>query len=357
MASLLPVREQPPKTGLSMHEHRARYVLVCTAILFALFAVSSSGAGQALPADWTASNIANPVVSGSAVFSNNVFSVTGAGVDIWGSSDQFMFVHRQLGGDGVIVAHVASLVGTNHSSVAGVMFRESLDRRSKNAFVSVSTQGVALQQRPTTGASTLSTSGGSGAAPIWLKLERQSSTFTAFRSTDGVMWSSIGSVTVSMSQTVYVGLALSSYTPSKLALATFSNVSVGAGAPTVLPGGGGNQPPTVSLTAPASGASYPVPATITFAASAADPDGSVRRVDFYSGSSLIGSDTTSPYSASWSNVPAGAYTLTAVVRDNAGAVTTSAARTVTVSSNQPPSVSLTAPAAGATYTSPTSIWA
>jgi hypothetical protein len=93
-----------------------------------------------------------------------------------------------------------------------------------------------------------------------------------------------------------------------------------------------NQAPTVSLSSPANGATFTAPATITVSASASDSDGTITRVDFYSGTTLIGSDTASPFSINWSNVGAGAYTLTAIATDNAGATTTSAAVTVTVTS-------------------------
>jgi chitinase len=53
-------------------------------------------------------------------------------------------------------------------------------------------------------------------------------------------------------------------------------------------------------------------------------------VDFFAGTQLVGSDTSAPYSVTWSNVPAGTYSLTAVARDNDGATTTSSAVSVTV---------------------------
>src|SRR5205085_1358365 len=83
----------------------------------------------------------------------------------------------------------------------------------------------------------------------------------------------------------------------------------------------------------------------------------ISKVDFFAGSTLIGTDTTSPYSITWSNVAAGTYRLTAVATDDDGATTTSAARTITVSgaANQPPTASLTAPANGATFTAPATI--
>jgi subtilisin family serine protease len=109
-------------------------------------------------------------------------------------------------------------------------------------------------------------------------------------------------------------------------------------------------PPTVSLTAPLSGAT--VSGTLTLSASASD-NVAVTRVEFYDGATLLGSDTTSPYSFSWNsrNGPNGSRTLTARALDAAGNSTTSAAVTVTADNDfTPPSVSLTAPSEGATLT-------
>jgi endoglucanase Acf2 len=89
-------------------------------------------------------------------------------------------------------------------------------------------------------------------------------------------------------------------------------------------------PPTVSITAPANGASYTAPASVTINANAADADGTVTQVAFYNGSTLLGTDATSPYSYTWSNVAAGSYSITARATDNAGLTTTSAAVAITV---------------------------
>lgn len=91
-----------------------------------------------------------------------------------------------------------------------------------------------------------------------------------------------------------------------------------------------NQAPTVALTAPANGASFTAPATISLTATASDSDGSVAKVEFYNGGTKLGEDTTSPYAYAWTGVGAGTYTLTAKAIDNAGATTTSAAATVAV---------------------------
>ncbi len=114
-----------------------------------------------------------------------------------------------------------------------------------------------------------------------------------------------------------------------------------------------NAPPTVTMTAPANNAVFNAPASITLTASAADADGSVARVDFYQGTSLIGGASAAPFSINWTTVAAGSYSVTAVATDNLGASTTSAAITVIV--NALPTVTLTGPANNASYTAPATI--
>ncbi|MEP6915056.1 MAG: Ig-like domain-containing protein, partial [Acidobacteriota bacterium] len=91
-----------------------------------------------------------------------------------------------------------------------------------------------------------------------------------------------------------------------------------------------NAPPAVAVTAPATGASFTAPASITVSANATDPDGTIARVEFYAGATLLATRTTLPYSVAWNSVPAGSYALTARAFDNAGASATSAAVTVQV---------------------------
>jgi RHS repeat-associated protein len=91
-----------------------------------------------------------------------------------------------------------------------------------------------------------------------------------------------------------------------------------------------NQAPTVGLTSPTEGQSFTAPATVTLTANATDTDGTIAKVEFYRGTTLIGTSTNSPYSVTWTDAPAGSYSLTAKATDDKGAVTTSTARTVTV---------------------------
>ncbi len=94
-----------------------------------------------------------------------------------------------------------------------------------------------------------------------------------------------------------------------------------------------NNAPTVSLTSPANGSTFTAPANVTLTATAADSDGTIAKVEFLNGNSLVGTVTASPYTMTWSNVAAGSYTLTARATDNNGAQTTSAAVSITVAAS------------------------
>jgi autotransporter-associated beta strand protein len=69
--------------------------------------------------------------------------------------------------------------------------------------------------------------------------------------------------------------------------------------------------PGVTLTAPANGANFGAPATISLAASVVTNGHTLNSVQFYSGATLLGSSSNAPYSLTWSNVAAGTYTLLA----------------------------------------------
>src|SRR5207253_1078571 len=116
------------------------------------------------------------------------------------------------------------------------------------------------------------------------------------------------------------------------------------------------QPPTVSITAPSSGAA--VAGTVSVTASASDNVG-VTGVQFYVDGSAVGSVlTAAPYSYSWNtaSLSNGTHTLPAQASDAAGTAATSAAVSVTVD-NRAPTVSVTAPASGASVAGTVSVTA
>jgi regulation of enolase protein 1 (concanavalin A-like superfamily) len=113
--------------------------------------------------------------------------------------------------------------------------------------------------------------------------------------------------------------------------------------PTPNPNPTTNVLPVVSLSTPSQGASFTSPASITILASASDSDGFVSYVEFLSGTSVVGIDTTAPYSFTWAVSAPGTYPISARAVDNTGAQNTTAAVSITVSSVTSPSPTPTVP--------------
>lgn len=318
-------------------------------------ASASDASAQSLPTGWSAANVGAVSLPGASTYASGIFSVTGSGRGLSTTADQFRFVYVQMSGDGRITARLTTGV-SGTGAMVGLVLRDTLSPGSRGvSFVATGASKLELLRRTNTDRWTTPEVDTAGTAPTWLRLERRGTTIVATQSSDGITWRTFGSTTVSLATTVYAGLAVASGSTSRSLTGTFASVTVsGLAAPAPA---ASNQPPTVSLTSPTAGASFAAPATIALTASATDADGTIARVDFYNGFTLIGSDTTSPYSMTWSNVAAGSYPLSAIARDNGGAATTSAARAITVTgtANIAPSVSLTSPTGGTTFVAPATI--
>jgi hypothetical protein len=91
-----------------------------------------------------------------------------------------------------------------------------------------------------------------------------------------------------------------------------------------------NDPPTIAMTSPATGASYTAPATISLAASVTANGHTITKVQFYNGAILLGEDTSAPYGFTWGNVATGNYSLTARTLYDAGSTAASPQVTIAV---------------------------
>lgn len=206
-----------------------RKVLSCSVLVMicVLGVPAADATAQSMPTGWSTTDVGAVGATGSAGGSGGSFTVAGAGADIWGTADAFRFVYLPVTGDGTIVAQVSTLQYVADWTKAGVMMRASLSPGSQQAMMLVSAnKGLAFQRRVTTGGLSTHTSGGTGRAPYYVKLTRSGSTFTAYKSTDGGAWALVGSDTIAMPSTIYVGLAVSSHVAGTLATATFGSVAV-----------------------------------------------------------------------------------------------------------------------------------
>ena len=117
-----------------------------------------------------------------------------------------------------------------------------------------------------------------------------------------------------------------------------------------------NAPPTISLTSPSDNSTFTAGNSITLTATASDSDGTISKVEFYNGTTVLGQITSSPFSFTWNNVPEGVFILTAKATDNVGATTSSSiASIIIVAPNVLPTVSLTSPSNNSIFTTGNSI--
>jgi len=310
--------------GLAATSHNAA---VSTTALLSQVAVVP----LALPAPLKSTDIGGPAIKGAVSYRQGVYTVHAGGTDIWSTSDQFHFVYQQVSGDVEVVARVASIKYADQWSKSGVMIRETLTGGSRHALaLSSAGKGYAFQRRVDTGGFSEHTAGTAGAPPGWVRLVRTGAQIEAFQSLDGTKWTSIGTDAIPMADTVYVGIATTSHNAAAATDVVVDNFTV-----TPL-GSAPNQPPLVALTSPADGTSITAGSNLAVTAAANDGDGTIARVDFFAGTALLGSDTTQPYGVTWTSIPAGTYSLTAVAIDNDGARATSATVGVTVTSTTSP---------------------
>ncbi|HYO09422.1 MAG TPA: NPCBM/NEW2 domain-containing protein [Tepidisphaeraceae bacterium] len=212
-------------SGGTQYFYRVRATNVAGASADSNVASATTPTGPSLPAPWAAADIGTVGAAGSSSFASGVYTVKGAGSDIWNAADSFQFMYQQITGDGTFTARVTGITNTNAYAKAGVMIRESLAANSKHAALVVTpTQGVGFVRRTSTGGSSSVTTTAGAAAPYWLRLVRSGATITAFISSNGTTWTQAGTSTVSMTSTVYIGLAVCSKVPGTLNTATFDSV-------------------------------------------------------------------------------------------------------------------------------------
>ncbi len=214
------------------------------------FTTTGSGGGStSLPAPWIDTDIGSVGVAGTASFSNGTFSVSGSGADIWGTADAFHFAYQSLNGDGQLIARVSSIANVNAWSKAGVMIRETLSPGSAYAQMLVSAaHGTTFQYRTASGASALQNGAGSGSAPLWIKIVRSGTTISGYQSADGTTWTAIGTASITMASSVFIGLAVTSHDNTQLCTAMFDNVTASGGTSAAPPASPTNPAPANGAT-------------------------------------------------------------------------------------------------------------
>lgn len=184
-----------------------------------------------LPAlGWACENIGSGSQGSHAGYdsASGTYLLNAGGSDVWGTSDQFNFLHRAWYGDGTLVVRIAGLRFTSEWAKAGLMIRQSTADNAPTVQTYLTpTGGADFTARTSAGANVGYISGATGHnAPSWLKLERKADQFISSVSTDGSAWSEIGSVTVPMPVKVEVGLLYCTQDNSRSTTAIFDHFAL-----------------------------------------------------------------------------------------------------------------------------------
>ena len=192
--------------------------------------ITPGTSGATLPSPWTSTDIGATGQAGRASASNGVFTVSGAGADVWGAADSFQYVSQPVSGDFSIVARITSEQNTAQYAKAGVMLRGSLAANAANVILDMVPGGdFEFMTRAADGANETFLAGAHVPLPAWVRLTASGGAVTASVSPDGSLWTTLGSTSFASSG-AFAGLLVCSHTTASLNTATFDNVSV-AGAP------------------------------------------------------------------------------------------------------------------------------
>jgi regulation of enolase protein 1 (concanavalin A-like superfamily) len=164
---------------------------------------------------------ATTLVSGGA-------DVTAGGSGVGGNTDQFQFAWQSVAGDFDYRVRVEALDFADLFAKAGLMARETLDADSRfaAAFATPTLAGCFFEARTNAGWLTLTSGSFPASYPsMWLRLKRAGSLFSGFASQDGGDWTSLSSANVTLSNRLYLGLAVSSHNSNQMTDAHFREFS------------------------------------------------------------------------------------------------------------------------------------
>jgi regulation of enolase protein 1 (concanavalin A-like superfamily) len=171
-------------------------------------------------------DIGSPTIPSTVTYTTNETTVSGAGADIGGTSDQFNFQYQPQTANFDVTVALSGLGLSDLWAQAGLMARASLDPASPFA-AAVATPGIAgdffTDRILTNGAA-----GSTGTFPAnyphtWLRLSRAGNVFTGYGSYDGTNWTQLGSASIVMPARIYLGLATASHNPAQTTTASFVN--------------------------------------------------------------------------------------------------------------------------------------
>ena len=173
-------------------------------------------------------------VEGSVAHGELTNTVAGAGGDIWGTADAFHYMSLPFHSASAhsMTVHVRSMENTNPFAKAGIMVRESMAPDSPYVLLDVKPDGgIEFMTRQAAGGSTTFIAGASlsWSQPVWLQLDMNDQTVTAYAFSDATSrssWTLVGTTTISLSPNASIGIAVTSHDRSRTNTVVFDDPNI-----------------------------------------------------------------------------------------------------------------------------------
>ena len=190
---------------------------------------------DASTAGWNATDIGSATPPGSeTVDSSGVWTVTGGGSGVDGTSDQVHFLSKPLAGAGGVSAQLGAQTATGGAAKTGVMMRASAQSNSQYYAAFVTAAGhLVVQSRATAGTAPVTLVDNVRTQPAFVWIFTNGSQVTSYSSVDGYEWTPIAgsTTTLGLGAAPLAGLAVTSGDSALLNTATVSAVAVAATPP------------------------------------------------------------------------------------------------------------------------------
>lgn len=183
------------------------------------------------PAGWSCEDIGFPTPPGDQIFSNNTWTIDGGGGDIWDTIDSFRYVYQNLAGDGAVSSRIVSQSNSNAWAKAGIMVRLTHDQSAPYyAILTTPVNGTVIQYRLTQGGPSSQIVASITTSPLYVRIERTGTTYSASISTNNTSWTPIpgsSEAIPDLSGPLLAGMALTSHNTAGLSQVIYDNVIIG----------------------------------------------------------------------------------------------------------------------------------
>jgi len=179
-------------------------------------------------------------LAGSTCKNGNVYTVTGSGTGIGGLSDQFQFAYTNNdNADYDVTGRLTQQDQSNPLNKSGIMVRDSLTNTSRFAYLYSMNNGDKIifeYRNQPAGPTSIVTLPGHYTLPVWMKISKSGTKYSAFISSDNISWTQVGNQTDlnfgnDPANIPNYGMSVTSANNLSLAASRFDNFSLGVSNP------------------------------------------------------------------------------------------------------------------------------